>query len=546
MTKIKIIHWDDQESIKTDVMVLLRRNFREEDYEYQFFDSSIDELIQRLITEKESFDLLLLDLLDKKGDLVATKLLKQLHPEHNVIVLTQHAGDKVQLELDDPLIKVKFEKAYKCDLIRDSDKFLIPLIKKKTGLKRKQDSTLELNWDEKDILTNYQISIVTEEHLVNLLTEYLNITKEKYHDIKQNVRINPLVSGFSGALVFQVEFFFESTGSINILLKVDKIKSNLTNELKLAKGSRYQQINLDYRLEYDDTILISEKEDSCWYALTSTFILEGETLKHRILRDGDFDKIKELILTLFDKCLSNVYSTNIKKIQPEAIVYPLKDLMNILTNKKKAFILNTVKELSVLSNEISESKVRDIFNFPDGKKALSSVENRSYNKLVLAHGDMHGNNIMVSKDGQIKIIDPANMDHDHWARDLCMLIVDLFAYGIDYENKQYFGIVRINTWRKMGNCLFEGTEIKNNNKNKVVCKVLSNLTNKQYIKTKLGFNEWYEDWEFQLSLVIEFLRISYKSNQLPAGKRAACMLTAFDGFEKAQTSYKTFIESKDK
>ena len=546
MTKIKIIHWDDEKDEHIDMMVILRRAFSEEDYEYQFYHSSIDELIKRLINDHEPFDLLILDLLDKEGNLVANKLLKQLRIEHNVIVLTQSADYNVHRKLEDHLITVNFDKVYKIDAKENPSKFLIPLIEKKTRLKRIQNSALILNWEKDDILTDYQISIVTEEHLVNLLTEYLNFNREKYRDIKTNVRINPLVSGFSGALVFQVEFFFESTGSINILLKVDKIKSNLTNELKLANGAIYQQINLDYRLEYDDNILTSEKENSCWYALTSTFISEGETLKRKILRDGDFDKIEELIITLFDKCLSNVYLKNIKTIQADTIVYPLKDLMNILTNRKKAFILNTIKEISVLSDEISESKVRDIFKFPDGKKALSSVENKSYNKMVLAHGDMHGNNIMVSKDGQIKIIDPANMDYGHWARDLCMLIVDLFAYGIDYENKQYFGIVRINAWRKMGNCLFEGTEIKNNNKNKVVCKVLSNLTNKQYIKTKLGFNEWYEDWEFQLSFVIEFLRISYKSNQLPAGKRAACMLIAFDGFEKAQKSYETFIGIKDK
>ena len=57
---------------------------------------------------------------------------------------------------------------------------------------------------------------------------------------------------------------------------------------------------------------------------------------------------------------------------------------------------------------------------------------------------------------------------------------------------------------------------------------------------KLGFNKWFEVWEFQLSLVIEFLRLSYKSNQLPPGKRAACMLIAFDGFAEVKKSYEIF------
>ncbi len=543
MKKIKILHWDDDPGERTDVEVVLRRNFKKEDYDYQFRNSNIKELIVQIIEREEHFDLLILDLFDQERHLVADELLKQLQPAHKVIVLTQSADCSVKNALRDPLIKVNFDLVFKAQL---TDEFLTPLIEKKTGLKRKQESILELVWEKNDIFTNYQISIVTEEHLVNLLTAYLNYKKKNYHDIKPNVLINPIVSGFSGALVFRVEFFFESTDSINILLKVDKIKLNLINELKLAKGSRYQQINLDYRIEYDDIILASEKDDSCWYALTSSFILEGETLKHRILRDGDFDKIEELIITLFNKCLSNVYLKNVKKIRPDTLVYPVKEIMNIITNRKKAFISNAGKELFKLfelSEEDTEKKIRAIFSFPDGKKALSSFENNGYKKIILSHGDMHGNNIMVSKDGQIKIIDPANIEHDHWARDLCMLIVDLFAYGIDYGDKEYFGISRIEDWRTMGSCLFEGTKIKNGVKNKAVCKILSNLTDESYIKSILGFDEWYEDWEFQLSLVIEFLRISYKSNQLPAGKRAACMLIAFDGFEKAQKSYRTFIES---
>ena len=79
MTKIKIIHWDDEEDECIDMTVILRRAFSEEDYEYQFCHSSIDELIKRLINDHEPFDLLILDLLDKEGDLVANKLLKQYY-----------------------------------------------------------------------------------------------------------------------------------------------------------------------------------------------------------------------------------------------------------------------------------------------------------------------------------------------------------------------------------------------------------------------------------------------------------------------------------
>ena len=125
MTKIKIIHWDDEEDQRVDMMVILRHAFSKEDYEYQFCCSSIDELIKRLINDHEPFDLLILDLLDKEGDLVANKLLKQLRPEHNVIVLTQSAAYKVQRELEDHLITVKFDKVYKIDAKENPNKEVV-------------------------------------------------------------------------------------------------------------------------------------------------------------------------------------------------------------------------------------------------------------------------------------------------------------------------------------------------------------------------------------------------------------------------------------
>lgn len=544
MTKkrITIIHWDDDKDARTDVKVIINRFFGEAKVEYVFFDCPIDEFENKLIKEKMHFDLLIQDLLDKKNNIVGSQILKQLPQESEVIVLTRSADQRVENELKTDLIKVKPIKFYKADIMKDQDSFL-SVIEDKTGLTRIKNIYWELEWDKNDPITDYQISIITKEHLENLILEYLNNKKWKDKP-KKNVRITPLVSGQSGALVFQVEFSFEQKGSIHILLKVDKIESNIEKELESANGSNYQQIDQIFRIEYDNDVFKSKIKNICWYALTADFMQEGKTLKRRILEAKDYHEIDILLIALFKKCLGNTYLKNWRAVQNSTIIYPLENLMSILTKKKKAFILYAVRELSVLSDKIIESKVKEIFNFQNEKKALSSEETKEYNKMVLVHGDMHGNNIMVSRDGQIKIIDPANMGYDYWTRDLCMLIVDLFAYGIDYKDKQYFGIRRIKDWLNMGNRLFEGTAINNGKKNKVVCKVLSNLTNQEYIKSNLGLEPWFEPWEFQFSLVIEFLRISYKSNQLPSGKRAACLLIAFDGFEKAKKSYNTFVKGK--
>jgi len=545
MKKIKIIHWDDDPDEGINVGVRIKRYFGKDNVEYLFYSCNIDEFEKMITNENQVmiFDLLIQDLLDKNGNVVGTRILKQLPKETKVIVLTQSGNPKVQKELNDPLVIVDYQKLYKSDVLTN-ELSLVSAIENKTCLKRIQNIPFELEWDSNDPIADYQVSIITKEHLKNLIFNYLNNKKGKYPILKKEVRINPLVGGQSGALVFQVEFFFEPNGRIPILLKVDQIKSNIEKELELADGYNYSQIHQNYRLEYDNNVLESKIQSICWYALTANFIEKGETLKRKILEAKDYNEIEVLLISLFVNCLRNTYSNNIDTLRNSTIVYPLADLMNILTPKKKAFILNTIKELSLLSDEINDSKVKNIFNFQNEKKVLNSQECAKYNKIVLVHGDMHGNNIMVS-DGQIKIIDPANMHHDYWTRDLCMLIVDLFAYGIDYNDKQHFGIERIEAWRNMGKCFFDGVAIENGNNNKVVCQALSNLVNYQYIKDNLGFNPWYELWEFQLSLVIEFLRISYKSNQLPAGKRAACMLIAIDGFEKAKKSYEIFVKKSN-
>lgn len=553
MKKIKIIHWDDDPDEKINVGVRIKRYFGKDNVEYLFYNCNIDEFEKMITNENQVmiFDLLIQDLLDKNGNVVGTRILKQLPKETKVIVLTQSGNPKVQKELNDPLIIVDYQKLYKSDVLTN-ELSLVSAIENKTCLKRIQNIPFVLEWDRNDPIADYPVSVVTKDHLENLIFEYLNNNnKGKYPTFKKEVRINPLVSGQSGALVFQVEFFFEPNGRIPILLKVDQIKSNIEKELGSADGYKYKQIHQNYRLEYDKNILESKIQSICWYALTANFIEKGETLKRKILEAKDYNEIEVLLISLFGNCLKSTYSSNINELPDSTIIYPLADLMNILTPKKKAFILNAIKELFLLSDkinesyEINDSKVKNIFNFQSEKKVLNSQEKAGYNKIVLVHGDMHGNNIMVS-DGQIKIIDPANMGHDYWTRDLCMLIVDLFAYGIDYNDRQYFGIERIKDWRDIGKLLFEGKGVGNVNNNKVVCQALSNLSNWDYIKEKLGFEIWFESWEFQLSLVIEFLRISYKSNQLPAGKRAACMLIAIDGFEKAKKSYEIFVKRQNK
>ena len=62
MTKFKVIHWDDDQEESTDIAIILKRVFGEENVDYEFTDSSIDDLITRLIIKREPFGLLILDI----------------------------------------------------------------------------------------------------------------------------------------------------------------------------------------------------------------------------------------------------------------------------------------------------------------------------------------------------------------------------------------------------------------------------------------------------------------------------------------------------
>lgn len=323
------------------------------------------------------FDLLIQDLLDKKDNVVGTQILKQLPYESKVIVLTRSADHKVHNELTDPLIKVDFKIFYKVDIRRKLDSF-VSLIEDMTGLQRVQSKLFELNLTKNNVKANYQISVVTEEHLIDLIAKYLANRKGSYPNYRKSVNITPLESGQSGALIFQIEIFFKQNTSVFVLFKVDKIKSNIDKELASAVGYNYKQINPKYRLEYDNDLLTSTLKNTSWYALTANFIDKGKTLKRSFLETTDYAKIKALLSDLFGKCLKALYSKNIKVFQNSAIIYPVRNILEVLNERRQAFILNTVEELSILSEDIKEARVKEIFWFSNEEEPLTSEKIKEY------------------------------------------------------------------------------------------------------------------------------------------------------------------------
>lgn len=528
MNKYKILHWDDDPDYAVDMEFLLQKFFYADDYEYEFSSAPIEEFEKKLFGDNPAhFDLLILDLLDETQSKTPAgiKILKRLDKDKKVFIITQAATEYINKELKDGMIKVSPTIQTK---VLDKDDYM-PIIQELTGLKKKPEHELNINWDEKNITANYQVSLLTKDHLNELILAHLNAKNIKAADTT-SVVVKPLVSGYSGALVFQVTIATKS-GISDLLLKADRIKSNLKTELEYSQSPyHYEKIPEHYTIRYAENILTSTASTPHWFALTARFIKDGQTLKKTII-SGSSENVKALLQDLFAQCLTSMYSDTEKQYDNSERIFRLKEVLAVLNERKKAFILNTAEELKHLLPEKNGDAVeiiKNIFKYADDETAIDIRENKSYNKTVLVHGDLHGNNIMVSKNNQLKIIDPANMKPDHWTRDICMLAVDLFAYGLDADNKEYFGINNIEEWRKKGMKMFKGGKIAEDQT--PLYDALNILSNHETIKKELGFDKWFDIEEFQLALIIEFLRVSYKSNQLPPGKRAACLLIAMDGF----------------
>lgn len=530
---IKLLIWDDNdaEAARIKGCVETYKTVHNWPLTIEAKSDEFKDFLQYLRKNHKNFDLLIMDCLEGGHEVITQALdtLNVLKSDINVVAITidsmkmghQFTDLYTRYSKCRSVYKSLFYSPTKPDSCENVLSDMLGLHKTKYGITT--NITLSI---EPDLYLEYIIQSLGGVHVLSQLI--LELKDELNLDVVTNdFKIESLSQGLSGAIVLKLTIKDEAGNNSNWFLKISRDRDSLVRELDNVT-TKFDSIPAKYRLNYKVTKPVSINDK--FFALVAELATDSSSIRKAIVTDNSGDSSLKIIKELMNDCMKLFYESKRKISGSTHIVH---DIMDVFNNRRLSFLQISIKELEVFLNE--NDIIKDINKYKGSSEPGMTFFSKENLKKRLVHGDFHGNNILVSKNGDIVIIDPADIKTDHWSRDICLLIVDLFAHGIDADSKEYFGISNINKWKKLGLKIVQNKNIKNNGKNNGVVASINWLTNINNLNNIFG--DLFELWEFQLSLGVEFLRIAYKQDQLPAGKRVACLLIGKEAFKFADKTY---------
>lgn len=558
MIKKKILIWDDIQKQLNSLERLVLKSMEENEWDFDISTSSKsfdEEFLPFLKSNYRSFDLLIMDAYEETNpneksfvieealstlSVLPSMKLKVIAVSMNQSILSddnsfRKLGNDYSFCI--PVLKLDFKE-------KTSEKSCEKLLAKvfnleitKSGLTRDISTQIE-----PDIFLNHQIGILGGYHTLKQM-----IYEGKQHNtflaLDNSYKIEGLSQGLSGAIVIKIQFTNLKGSTSYRFVKISSNYDKLYGEYMKSINEYIEYFPQEYAIPYINAPI----KFANYYFLEAKLFENSTSLRKFIQDNSDSDIILVLLKEIMTECFAEVYSKSCEQLKEDKTTCILK----IFKSNRLAFLKTAIKELDCLVGDQIEivNKLSNIINNYTFESDFYTSDSPHY-KIV--HNDLHGNNILINKINQgapikknIKIIDPANIDVNHWSRDICMLIVDIFAFGIDADKAEFFGITRIDDWKKMGELIIQNSAIDNGGNNKGVVDAINWLSNVDILKSIFPFKE-FTIWEFQLSLCVEFLRISYKQDQLPPGKRAACLLIGVEAYRVALESFKKFKEEYEK
>ncbi|MCI0559703.1 MAG: phosphotransferase [Nitrososphaera sp.] len=338
-------------------------------------------------------------------------------------------------------------------------------------------------------------------------------------------------SGLSGASVLRLDC--DGAGNIlSILLKISRDEDQLKVELQRRdEAMKFFPPGRFVPFQLSDAVV----ESKGWYAIGTRFQPGASTLLDWLTSQRkpkkDVRHVMQVLL-LGSSGLSEVYN----EPQEHNDLRANTALWNVLSLSRRARIDLALEELSGLAVKHDREKSLNIFDVTLVKQFIKAKRIDNCNEedvrlgthLCRSHGDLHARNILVDGNGTPFLIDPANICFLHWAADVARLCVDLIVSGWDVGDSSH-------EWNNMGQwvevcrALTNGTELKVNKDSenakvwealKYVSGNMSRIHDKNYGLT--GEAEW------KLALAVEFLRASYRQQDLPTPKRVLGLMAGCD------------------
>jgi hypothetical protein len=371
------------------------------------------------------------------------------------------------------------------------------------------------------------------------------------------IGISYVTAGLSGA-----EVLFAECGTSQLLLKVSRDLGALVRELEGRHKTRNFPGALWGRFQDSKAVPV---ECEGWYAIGSDFEGEAESLLDWLRTPRSWADAHRLLdeLLLDDKDgLTRVYTAKIPQrnqtpSSSDQDVSPPKDqqapnvvLWEELGLGRRARIALAVSDLDDLAQDCGHlmdynRKIIEEYlltgRIDDLDQKLIQPIYTGGTRTCLSHGDLHSRNILVTRRSRARLIDPANIDHLHWASDIARLCVDLLVSGIDHGKESH-------KWDQMPNwCEFIKTflgsrdfvESGPDETDSSLKTALSWIRYNIYAIHRLEADEDRLEGEVLLAFAIEFLRASYRKQELPTPKRVLGLLAACHALRLSSAAFRT-------
>jgi hypothetical protein len=467
-------------------------------------DVNFEEIYEEM---NHDYDLLILDLVDQKTGYEGENVLK-----HNVgnipTLIYTSTGDQVMFDLQEKQEEYPF--------------ILGKLVKLRTG--ENLQSFIKHYIFQKN-LAGPLFSLYNENDLI-LINSLITIGESNFNEIiyqigqklnKNNFIIHRMTSGLSGAILFKIEI----DGKFSVLKlskETDKLKEEHKNAVELYHKFPNRLINhIDYEefYSYDKQvlgILLKEVDNS---QTLFQLLMTSSTSKN---------KIENFLKNLFidEQGLQNHYQNNQQNLSDWTSIF------NKISEQKIHLIKTAYDELKPILQ-----KYYNLFDIEDFRR-LAVIHN--YNKLnktelldekfkkrlILSHGDFHSKNILVQSGHHPVIIDTGSIKYQHWSLDLCRLVVNLIINGIDFSQIEYFELESIKRYIVIVNKVLNRESIELDGVNDNTIHAINWLI-KNFSKI---FESDFDQFEYQLGLMKEFLQVSYRIDTIPPNKRTFALIAA--------------------
>lgn len=334
--------------------------------------------------------------------------------------------------------------------------------------------------------------------------ELKEIIGETLHSDAEDIEVNTITPGLSGAFVLKLKFQHEHQTKFR-LLKIDKNLSLIENEKNASELLRSENINTD---KFLIAIEKGTKKIRDWSCLLFDFKGSSETLREYLIKKFDSDS-KEILGSVINNVINSFYKnflchgrhttkTNIWRGSNEYSGLIFSDDYRATIIKNILNLNNFITEIE-LHDEVKDDSIQGLLNFIENSKYKQNYLDSKNTDTLLSrvHGDFNSGNILVnSSDGlNPSFIDFSNMSivpNSNALLDIAKLSVDFEKYLIK-DSVLFNNEIKIKDWVSIHQkYLSENFEIEGDTKlDKLyqLVKVLFDFSLKVYEDSKMVFKD---------------------------------------------------------